>query len=328
MVPNAHRRPRSDSCTRLLDLWVLPVRRISRHFCCALGERAGACAGCDGCAAAAAKCSSYLAIITPVDVYGMRYNGHDDRAMSDDPREGGVPPPSGRNKSPARAPVVIIVGLTSHKHSLPSTSSPADNRRCCRRRHNDVSTSHRLLYATLHLWRAAVDTGCSVCSVARRRLSPYLFAIHHALTLCDTCHLIDYGFTSRSTHKKDHFGGVLLLSQSLGLVLKKLNPTQKQETTQKQNGKKHTKSKPKSKENLNLNQQSTVRTGHVCVCIILQLLYTVQHRTVLIIFRLILHTIIIAQMLSTGREAEKYGLRFCDSTSFVFAMKSARYLRN
>jgi len=28
---------------------------------------------------------------------------------------------------------------------------------------------------------------------------------------------------------------------------------------------KHTKSKPKSKENLNLNQQSTLRTAHMCV---------------------------------------------------------------
>jgi len=56
---------------------------------------------------------------------------------------------------------------------------------------------------------------------------------------------------------------------------------------------KHTKSKPKSKENL--KQQSILKTARIrdaCTSC------TIQHRTVLIIFRLILRTIIIAEMLS------------------------------
>jgi len=39
----------------------------------------------------------------------------------------------------------------------------------------------------------------------------------------------------------------------------------------------------------------------VCVCHCAQLLYTTQHRTLLIIFPLILQTIIIAQVMSTER---------------------------
>jgi len=62
---------------------------------------------------------------------------------------------------------------------------------------------------------------------------------------------------------------------------------------------KNTKSKPKSKENL--NQLSTLRTAHVCVCAYncVQLSYTTQHRTVLIIFPVIFQTIVAAQMVST-----------------------------
>jgi len=69
---------------------------------------------------------------------------------------------------------------------------------------------------------------------------------------------------SATRHKTGHFRYVLP-STSLGLVLKKLNPTQQNHTTQgqkKQNGKKHPNSKPKSKENL--NQQSSIRTVYVC----------------------------------------------------------------
>jgi len=57
------------------------------------------------------------------------------------------------------------------------------------------------------------------------------------------------------------------------------------------------------RQGVNLNQQSTVKTVHMCVCARAQLPYTIQHRTVLIIFPLILQTVIIAQMLSTGEEA-------------------------
>jgi len=50
------------------------------------------------------------------------------------------------------------------------------------------------------------------------------------------------------------------------------------------------------------NQHSSLRTAHVCVCHCAQLSYTTQHRTVLLIFPLILWTIIIAEMLFTGGE--------------------------
>ena len=85
-----------------------------------------------------------------------------------------------------------------------------------------------------------------------------------------------------------------------GLMLKILNLTQQKQITQEQNGKK-TKSKPKSKEHLNLKHQSTLRTARVCVCVYhcVQLSYTIQHRVILTIFHLILHTVIIAQMSST-----------------------------
>ena len=51
-------------------------------------------------------------------------------------------------------------------------------------------------------------------------------------------------------------------------------------------------------QGVNLNQQSTVKTAHVCAYHCAQLSYTAQHKTVLIIFPLNLQTIIIAQTLS------------------------------
>ena len=63
---------------------------------------------------------------------------------------------------------------------------------------------------------------------------------------------------------------------------------------------KHTETKPKSKPTLNVKNCS-----HVCVYYCVQLSYTTQHRTVLIMFPLILQTIIIAQMMSTGREGKR-----------------------
>ena len=63
---------------------------------------------------------------------------------------------------------------------------------------------------------------------------------------------------------------------------------------------KNTKSKPKSTENL--NQQSTLRTPRVCAYHCTQLSYTVQHRTILIIFP-ILWTVI-AQLLFTRQEED------------------------
>jgi len=80
-------------------------------------------------------------------------------------------------------------------------------------------------------------------------------------------------FLSATRHNTGHFGYVLP-STSLGLILKKLNPTQQNHTTQGQNGKKHPNSKPKSKENL--NQQSSIRTVYVCAYHCAQLLYTIH----------------------------------------------------
>jgi len=56
------------------------------------------------------------------------------------------------------------------------------------------------------------------------------------------------------------------------------------------------------KINLNLNQHPSLITAHMCVRIIVHNCRTQQHRTVLIIFPLILQIIIIAQMMSTGGE--------------------------
>jgi len=81
--------------------------------------------------------------------------------------------------------------------------------------------------------------------------------------------------------------------------------------------------KHRKKLNLNIHQQSSLTTAHVCVYHCAQLSYTTRHRTVLIIFPLILQTIIIAQMLSTGgeritkQEADKRtGTLFCWWTSW------------
>jgi len=61
---------------------------------------------------------------------------------------------------------------------------------------------------------------------------------------------------------------------------------------------KHTKTKPNAKPTLNFKNYSYVYAYH-CV----QLSYITQLRTVLTIFRLILQTITIAQMMSTAGEA-------------------------
>jgi len=56
------------------------------------------------------------------------------------------------------------------------------------------------------------------------------------------------------------------------------------------------------KANLNLNQQLSVKTAHMCVLITVH--YTIQHRTVLTIFALILRTIVNTQILSTAGEGK------------------------
>jgi len=73
---------------------------------------------------------------------------------------------------------------------------------------------------------------------------------------------------------------------SLGLVVMKLNIRQQKQTTKEQSGL-SLKTKTNEKLNVNLNQQSTVRTAHVCVHTTAQWQYTIQHRTVLIIFSII-----------------------------------------
>jgi len=109
----------------------------------------------------------------------------------------------------------------------------------------------------------------------------------------------------RSTgHKITHFGDVLP-SQSLGIILKKLNPTLQKQKQQKY---KIVKAKLEKKQKMvNLNKHIKTKStlifkncSHVCIqyhCV--QLSYTTQHRTVLIIIPLILQTIIIAHMVST-----------------------------
>ena len=56
----------------------------------------------------------------------------------------------------------------------------------------------------------------------------------------------------------------------------------------------------KSTQNLNLKQFVCKNCSYQCAYDCTQLCYTIQHRTVLIIFPLMLQTIIIAQMLSNG----------------------------
>ena len=63
--------------------------------------------------------------------------------------------------------------------------------------------------------------------------------------------------------------------------------------------------------NVNLNQQSAVKTTHVYLCA--KLSYTIQHRTVLTIFPLILQTAIIAQILSVGGEGNSKPDNWCNN---------------
>jgi len=60
---------------------------------------------------------------------------------------------------------------------------------------------------------------------------------------------------------------------------------------------KHTKTKPKPKPTLIFKYCLCLRAYHCA-----QLSYTIEHKTVMIIFPVILQTIIIAQMMSTGGE--------------------------
>jgi len=109
---------------------------------------------------------------------------------------------------------------------------------------------------------------------------------------------IDWVKVLRPTrHKIRHFRDVLT-GQSLGAVPKKLNLTQQKQTIQEQKSQlkqKNTRNaKPKqTHKKLNLNLKLTLNfknCSHVCACHCVQLSYTAQHRTVLIIFPLILQT--------------------------------------
>jgi len=66
----------------------------------------------------------------------------------------------------------------------------------------------------------------------------------------------------------------------------------------------HTQTKPKPKPT-----QSFKNCSYVCAYNCVQLWYTAQHRTVLIIFPLILQTVIIAQMPSTGGRRQQHKTR-------------------
>jgi len=102
--------------------------------------------------------------------------------------------------------------------------------------------------------------------------------------------VIDWVMVLRPTrHKIGHFGDVLP-SQSVGVVLKKLNLTQLKQTTQEQNSLSLTR---KTHKMLNLNKCTNTKPkptlilkncSYVCVCCCAKLSYKTQHRTVLIIF--------------------------------------------
>jgi len=62
----------------------------------------------------------------------------------------------------------------------------------------------------------------------------------------------------------------------------------------------------------------SLRTVHVCAYLCVQLLYTTQHRTVLIIFPLNLQTITIALMLSIGGSLVSLKMRHF-TTSWKFS---------
>jgi len=102
------------------------------------------------------------------------------------------------------------------------------------------------------------------------------------------------GFKSHSSQNRS-FRRRSFYSQSLGLVLKKLNLTQENRQHRSEHNDK-TNSKFKSK--VNLNQQSTLRTAHMCAYALSLCTTVVRYRTVLIIFSLMLRTIITARMLS------------------------------
>jgi len=86
--------------------------------------------------------------------------------------------------------------------------------------------------------------------------------------------LIELRFYVPLDTRTGHFGNALS-SQSLGVVLKKLNLTRFQQTTQEQNGKITLKCKPKFKGNL--NQWLSLRTAHIRMCV--SLCTTIVHNT-------------------------------------------------
>ena len=123
-------------------------------------------------------------------------------------------------------------------------------------------------------------------------------------TTQSTARLTHWGkFLCPTRHKIGHFEDVLA-SQSFGLVMKKLNLTCQKQTTQEKLTK-NTKIKPEFKEKPKLTVNLSKNCSYVHAYHGAQLPYTMQHRTVLIIFALILRSIIIAQMLSTGGEEKR-----------------------
>jgi len=117
--------------------------------------------------------------------------------------------------------------------------------------------------------------------------------------------LVELRFHVPLGSKMGHLGDVLP-NQSLGLVLTKQNLTQKANNTRKSSLRwktqmlrlnKWTKTKPKPKPTL-----ISKNCSYVCANRCTKLSYTTQHQTVLIIFPLVLQTISIAQMMSTGRK--------------------------
>ena len=98
---------------------------------------------------------------------------------------------------------------------------------------------------------------CWSCGCVRRSITLSVRQQRDSLSRIST--LSDWVKVLHPTrHNIGHFGDVLP-SQSLGLVLKKLNLTQESKQYRKRMAKTHTRSNRESKQNLNLNQQLTVK---------------------------------------------------------------------
>jgi len=119
-------------------------------------------------------------------------------------------------------------------------------------------------------------------------------------------------FTSITRQNTGHFGD-FLSSQFLGVVLKKTNLTQQKQTKIQEQivhaKQKIQNAKPKQMHKSKRKPKPTIifrNCSYGCAYHCAQLSYTTQHKTVPIIFPRTLRTIMIAQILSTGRSEVKH----------------------